>query len=130
MVAEPKKWSGICCVTRLSSDDTVEYLVVWNRKFKVWCWPGGKIEPGEDITKGAMRELAEEAGIQATSIEFWLEMPSSADPSRQVAVYQVSTFVGTPREMERGCPVTWMTREDFLAGPHFAPFYDVLLALT
>jgi 8-oxo-dGTP pyrophosphatase MutT (NUDIX family) len=122
-----RKWSGICQVSREAADGTTEYLVVWNRKKKVWCMPGGKVEPGEHVTLGALRELQEETGIEAIDFEFLVEMPSSADPTRQVAVYVVSTFNGVPREMERGCPVTWMTKEDFLAGPHFTPFYDMLL---
>ena len=30
-----------------------------------WALPGGKLEPGEDAVAGALRELAEEAGIRA-----------------------------------------------------------------
>jgi 8-oxo-dGTP diphosphatase len=43
-----------------------EILLVRHEGVDMWVIPGGELEPGEGLLDGARRELAEEAGIDAT----------------------------------------------------------------
>lgn len=54
-------------------DDRSRVLLMWRHRFVQdrWGWelPGGVIEPGEDPAVTAARELAEETGYEARSVE-------------------------------------------------------------
>src|SRR5437763_3308991 len=41
-----------------------QILLLWHRKLQMWLPPGGHIEPNELPDDAALREVAEEAGIQ------------------------------------------------------------------
>ena len=66
-----------------------------------WEFPGGKVEPGEELKAALARELAEELGITATIGEE-IERYQYAYPGRppvQLFFYNVSEFVGEPRNL-------------------------------
>ena len=46
-------------------------VLVFNRYRSVWELPGGLIDPGESHRQSAQRELAEEAGCEADTLD-WL----------------------------------------------------------
>lgn len=102
-------------------------LVVWNRRYRTWTMPGGMIEEGETPEAAVSRELAEETGLEAKATTFLCAggAPSSLHPDRasEVIVFAV-VALGDPEEREPGCPVTWMTREDFRASSAFADWYE------
>jgi 8-oxo-dGTP diphosphatase len=47
-----------------------ECLMVFNRFRRAWELPGGMIDPGESAREAAVRELAEESGQRADSLDF------------------------------------------------------------
>ena len=49
-------------------DDQDRVLLVHHNKIGLWLYPGGHIDPDEDPAQAAVREVAEETGIQAVVI--------------------------------------------------------------
>jgi 8-oxo-dGTP diphosphatase len=47
-----------------------ECLMVFNRYRQAWELPGGMLDPGESPREAAVRELAEESGQRADTLEF------------------------------------------------------------
>lgn len=43
---------------------TVEVLLIHRPRYDDWSWPKGKLEPGESLPECAVREVAEETGVQ------------------------------------------------------------------
>lgn len=74
-----------------------------------WNGFGGKVEAGETITEGAVRELKEESGINVTEesvhkvadLEFTFD---GQDILMHVHVFLVQSFTGTPVETEEMRP--------------------------
>ncbi len=55
-----------------------EYLLVYNKKFGGWQFPGGKLEKGENAEEAAKREIFEETNLVVENLEkigkedFWV----------------------------------------------------------
>ena len=109
-------------------------LCVWNQRYGGWSMPGGMVEEGETVEHALTRELREETGCDLLSAVPIYDGPhgNNTDPSRasHVHLFRVRKL-GDPQEMELGCPVTWLTREQFLKWSPFAEFYaKVFSAIT
>jgi 8-oxo-dGTP pyrophosphatase MutT (NUDIX family) len=48
---------------RTRDDGTVEVLVIHRPRYDDWTLPKGKLEPGESVEEGALREVSEETGF-------------------------------------------------------------------
>jgi len=48
--------------------------------FGLWTLPGGRLEPGEDATACAIREIAEETGLVCANLMPVIEMPLGESP--------------------------------------------------
>lgn len=68
--------------------------------------PGGKIEASETLVEGALRELEEEVGLQATHAEPRGELKFQFQDgyALQVAVFVVTVFDGQPKATEEAVP--------------------------
>lgn len=102
-------------------------LSVWNRTFKGWCLPGGKLEGFERPWRTAWRELQEETGVESLDEDGPIFVaPSDVDPERMVYLFRVLRYRGEPYGAEVGCPVAWMTQEEYLKGTCFPRYYEAM----
>jgi len=111
-------------------------LCVWNKRYEGWSMPGGMVEPTDASIEAAQeRELREETGLGTVTRELMFEgvhgiqavEGRGRDRASYVHVFRVTTR-GEPRKMEAGCPVTWLTRAEFLERSPFAPLYATVFA--
>ncbi|KIJ51866.1 hypothetical protein M422DRAFT_26553 [Sphaerobolus stellatus SS14] len=80
---------------------------------------GGKVEPGETTLQGAMRELKEEAGIEAdlTHAGTLLYYGEGIPLGQHVEVFAAHSFQGDPTESEEMRPKWFRLPEDFIQPP-------------
>lgn len=73
-----------------------------------WEFPGGKLEPGESVADGLVRELDEELGVLVLSSMPVLSL-THAYPERTVRLHlrQVDAWEGEPHSRE-GQPIAWV----------------------
>ncbi len=83
----------------------------------LWEFPGGKLEPGEDVRDGLVRELQEELGITATRYRPLIRVHHDyPDCSVLLDVWRVEGWRGEPHGRE-GQPVAWVEPRDLLSRP-------------
>jgi 8-oxo-dGTP pyrophosphatase MutT (NUDIX family) len=107
-------------------------LVVWNRRAGGWCLPGGLVEDGERPIDAAVREVREETGIETGQLVEVYCAPHHSPRARADRVHVFTPFpsqrLWQPREVEAGCPVTWLRREELLRVSPFRDFYVAMFA--
>ncbi len=79
-----------------------------------WCFPGGKLEQGETIQKGAEREMLEECGMSLTSVSIIRVYEGVRDNKLGVRIHLKAT--GGPVEgsvlSEDIIYTSWFTKEE------------------
>jgi len=74
----------------------------------LWEFPGGKLEEGEDLAQGLIREIREELGLRVISYRPLISVVHHyPDKSVKLDVHRVTDFVGTPHGRE-GQPLAWV----------------------
>jgi ADP-ribose pyrophosphatase YjhB (NUDIX family) len=66
LIAQPALTRDFTVATFVVMADRI--LLLWHRKLQMWLPPGGHIEPNELPDDAAVREVAEEAGIEVTLV--------------------------------------------------------------
>ena len=76
--------------------------------------PGGMVEDGETHFAAAIRELAEETGVEVKDLSLVasIRCPVSGRPVR---VFRAGSYSGTPAALEEGTSVEWMKPADLHA---------------
>ena len=80
----------------------------------MWCLPGGFVEWGESPVEGAKRELFEETGVTAESLDLVGVYESVSGPRRHVMLvaYRVVTWSGDIRAGDDAEEVAWYAVDD------------------
>ncbi|MEJ2326165.1 MAG: Nudix family hydrolase [Chromatiaceae bacterium] len=72
-----------------------------------WEFPGGKLEPGEDVEQALRRELDEELGVRVLTARPLIQVPHDyGDRCVLLDVHLVTAYAGEPHSRE-GQPLAW-----------------------
>ncbi|GAA2327500.1 NUDIX hydrolase [Streptomyces caniferus] len=129
---KPIRAAGCVLWRRASSEDGLEIALVHRPKYDDWSHPKGKLKRGEDPLAGAVREVAEETGMECRP---GAPLPTSfylaGGRPKQVRYWAAEAVAGafTPnREVDR---MTWLSPADarcLLTQERDRPLVDALLA--
>ena len=124
-MAELVKLMNMCMVT-----DQSGRVLVQSRCKDDWAgntFPGGKVEPGEALTRAVIREVYEETGLTISHPKIcgakeWKD----PDGTRQLVLfYKADSFTGEIHDSPEG-KVQWMTLAELLSGPMADGMDDML----
>ena len=128
---------GGAAIVALDSDNRVCLLRQFRHAAGGWIWelPAGKLEPGEPAETTAVRELVEEAGLQAsrwTSLGRLIATPGFCDEIIYLFLAQDLTRVQAQPEVHELFEVHWIPLATAIAQVYDGTIYDAktMLGLT
>lgn len=87
----------------------------------VYCFPGGKLDPGEDIVQAATRELQEETGLVLDNA---LYLGNLHDGEFDTHCFYAISWSGNPRSLEPGVEVSWLSESEIGESRSAYPEYN------
>lgn len=101
-----RREDGLLLITQRLADDTLGGY---------WEFPGGKVDPGEELPAALRRELQEEIGVE-TEIGAEIHRVVHAYPDRDVRLYffEARILSGEPRKIEVA-DLRWISVEDLMS---------------
>ena len=120
-------------------DDHDQVLMLWRHRFVPdrWGWelPGGMVDADEEPADAAIRELEEETGYRAESVEHLITfqaLPGIADSEHFAFVGRNPDRVGDPTDLAEAARVEWMPLESIPRMIETADIWDAesLVALS
>ena len=72
-----------------------------------WEFPGGKVEPGEEPRAAALRELAEETGLQGEAAGLLFEKAPFSPQVPCLKAFLVTAATGEPRPLDSDAVCWW-----------------------
>ncbi|WP_418277572.1 NUDIX domain-containing protein [Isoptericola jiangsuensis] len=131
--------AGLFLVRRVVDDDgvhltgvVVQHRAAWSHEGGTWGIPGGALQPGESARAGALREAAEEAGIDPAAVRVLGEHVLDHGPwsyTTVVAEVAPGTDVLPVATDAESIEVRWATTAELAALPLHPAFSDAVAPL-
>jgi 8-oxo-dGTP diphosphatase len=92
-----------------------------------WDFPGGKLEPGENLITGIIREVKEETNfdIKPGKIigEYEFDLIGKGENTHHFNIYSTETISGDLKLSKEHLDLKWATKEEILSLPH-GPYFE------
>lgn len=114
-------------------DENPRLLTVTNRRWGGFSCPGGKVDKGESLLAAAKRELLEETGCEALSIEQWIggvhyDSPKDEGPPWFCMAFWADIGDQIPTQQEEGTEIGWHTPIELMNNSIYPDWYRYLFA--